>query len=186
MRSHKLVQLALALTSLLPAACATTRYSRGVVSAAPDGKARGGSSVEMGGLKVRVESLDYAKQGAEIPSLVLRFVFEPREIGYSFDPAQVTLRDANGRVVRQSTHVPGYRLVAPGSSFTIGFPVTLTKEARFELELGGLARGRARMATARFALARREGRSIDRMYWLEAIGVALAAPLAIASGAPLN
>jgi hypothetical protein len=36
----------------------------------------------------------------------------------------------------------------------------------------------ARLAPVTLRLSRHEGTSIDRMYWLEAIGVALTAPLA--------
>ena len=42
--------------------------------------------------------------------------------------------------------------------------------------LGGLARGQTRLAPVTLRLARHEGRSIDRVYWLEA----LLAPLAYA------
>jgi hypothetical protein len=185
MTTHKLSRLALCAACLLPAACATTSYSRGFVAAVPQGvkgKAGGSPSVEIDGLKVRIESLDYAKKGAEIPPLALRLVFEPRELGYSFDPGQVRLRKADGSILAPNVAESGYRLLAPGSSFTIGFDATLTQEARFELEFGGLARGRRRIDPVRLALARRTGRSYDRLYWLEAIGVILSAPLAAAGG----
>lgn len=192
MITPKIARLAFCAVSLLPSACATTHYSRGVVATVPPGvkgKAGGNAAIEISGLKVRVQSLDYAKKGEAIPRLALRLVFEPREIGYSFDPGQVSLRQADGSTLRPLAGESGYRLLAAGSAFTIDFDATLTPEARFELELAGLARGRERLDPVRLALARRAGTSIDRMYWLEAIGVAIAAPLALAGaamGAPVN
>lgn len=192
MTMHELARLAVAAACLLPAACATTSYSRGAVAAMPAGvKGKGGesASVEIQGLKVRIESRDYAKKGASIPPLALALVFEPRELGYSFDPSQVRLRATDGSMLRPAAYESGYRLLAPGSSFTLSFTATLDADVRFELELAGLARGRERLDPVRLTLARRNGRSIDRMYWLEAVGVAIMAPMAIAAGgigAPVN
>ena len=100
MTTRKPIRLALlGFACLLSAACATTSYSRSGVAAVPPGvKGQAGSnaSVEIEGLKVRLESLDYARREDPIPSFGLRLVFDPRELGYSFDPAQVVLRDESG------------------------------------------------------------------------------------------
>lgn len=185
MRS-KLARLAVvSAVCVLPTACATTRYTRSGIAALPPGaKGRTGSnaSIEVEGLKLRIETLDLAPRGTEIPPLALRLEFQPREIGYSFDPAQVTLRGADGTSFGPQVAEPGYRPLAPGSSYTVAFDVRLTAEMRLELELGGLARGPKRIDPVRVGLARRAGRSYDRLYWLEAIGFVLAAPVAIPGG----
>lgn len=203
MLSQKLIRLLVVSGAcLLPAACATTSYSRSGVATLPKGvkgKAGSNASVEIEGLKIRLESLDYAKRRAAIPSFALRLVFDPRELGYSFDPAQVVLRDASGAAWRPRVHGPGrfatgpwscsvavvedtsapsYHALAPGSCFELAFDVALGPDARLELALGGLARGRKRLAPVALPLARREGRSIDRVYWLEV----LLAPLALYGG----
>ncbi len=54
----------------------------------------------------------------------------------------------------------------------------MTPETEAELVLDGLARGPKRLAPVTLRLARRSGRSYDRLYWLEAIGYVLMAPLA--------
>jgi hypothetical protein len=69
------------LVGLLPAACATTRYTQsGVVALPPDVKGRPGSaaSLEIEGLKLRLETLDRAPQSQAIPPLGLRIVLRPR------------------------------------------------------------------------------------------------------------
>ncbi len=194
---RKLVRLAaLGGAVLASGACATTTYTRSGVASLPagvKGKTGANASVEIDGLKIRVESLDYATKEAAIPRLALRLVFDPRELGYSFDPAQVTLRKADGSTSKPQVYgpgwfvtsswtcsaaagAPGYQLLAPRTCFELAFDATLTADAPpLELELAGLARGPRRLDPVRLALARRGGRSIDRVYWLEV----LLAPLAL-------
>ena len=73
----------------------------------------------------------------------------------------------------------GYRLLHPGTQVDLVFDVVVTPETRADLVLGGLARGpeAARAGDAARSPAR-AGRSYDRLYWLEAIGTVLMAPLA--------
>jgi hypothetical protein len=168
---------------VLSCACATTRYTQSRIEAVPsEVKGRSGSraSVEVEGLKVRLESLDRTPVGEAIPRLALRAVFEPRELGYSFDPGQVVLRDGKGGEWRASGG--GYRTVHPGSYVDLEFDVAVTPETEAELVLDGLARGSKRLAPVTLRLARHPGRSYDRLYWLEAIGTVLMAPLAVAGG----
>lgn len=200
----KLVRLTvMSATCLLPAACATTSYTRSGVAALPPGakgKAGSDAALEIEGLRVRIESLDYAKKGeSALPSLALRLVFEPRELGYSFDPEQVRLRTVDGTTWRPRASGPGrfatgpwtctdmaspaegearYHVLAPGSCFDLAYDTVLGRDARVELSLGGLARGPRRIEPVSLTLARRSGRSIDRVYWLEV----LLAPLALAGG----
>jgi hypothetical protein len=203
MPSRKLIRLAILTGAcLLPAACATTSYSRSGVAAVPPGvKGKAGSSatLEIEGLKVRLESLDYARREATIPSYGLRLVFDPRELGYSFDPAQVVLRDASGVTWRPRVYGPGqfaagawsctgagvtsasapsYHPLAPGSCFELAFDMAVGPRQRLELSLSGLARGPRRLDAVTLPLVRRDGRSLDRVYWLEV----LLAPLALAGG----
>jgi hypothetical protein len=175
--------VAAVLLGLGSAACATTRYTQSaVVAVPPDVKGRAGSaaSLEIEGLKVRIEPLDRAPREQAIPSLSLRLVFEPPELGYSFDPGQVVLRSPDGREWRAAGG--GYQPVHPKSGFTVAFDASIPEGAAFDLVLTGLARGPKRLAPVAVRLARRAGRSYDRLYWLEAIGVAIMAPLAVAGG----
>jgi hypothetical protein len=166
---------------VLSSACATTRYTQSRIEAVPSevkGKPGAAASVEIEGLKVRIETLDRTPLQQGIPRLSLRLVFEPRELGYSFDPGQVVVRNAGGGEWRSLGGE--YRPVYPNASFDLAFDVAVTPETRIDLEVGGLARGEKRLAPVTFRLARRPGRSIDRMYWLEAIGYAILAPIAAA------
>jgi hypothetical protein len=168
------------LFGLLSAACATSRYTQSaVVELPPDVRGQPGSaaSLEIEGLKVRISSLDRAAESQAIPRLALRIVFDPPELGYSFDPGQVVLRRSDGGECR----APGgqYHPVYPQARFDLEFDATVPKEASVELVLGGLARGQKRLEPVTLRLVRRSGRSIDRVYWLEAIGYVLA-PLALA------
>jgi len=166
------------LVGLLPAACATTRYTQSRLQTGPpeaEGRGREAVSVEIEGIKVRVESLDRAPRGKAIPNLRLRLVFDPRELGYSFDPGQVVLRGPDGREWLGAAG--GYRPVYPKASVDLAFDVVVEPETRMELVLGGLARGKKPLGPVTLRLARHRGTSIDRLYWLEAIGYMLQAGL---------
>ena len=167
--------LALLACAVLSGACATTRYTQsGIGGDSPDGEGRSSSKacVDIEGLKLAIQTLDRTPEETPLRRLALRIEFEPRELGYSFDPGQVVLRTADGR----EWHAAGgrYLPVYPKAAFDIGFDVAVEPGADAELELGGLARGRTRLEPVRFRLVRRRGRSIDRMYWLEAIGYGMA------------
>jgi hypothetical protein len=125
-------------------------------------------------VKVRIETLDRVPRGGAAPLLSVRIAFEPRTLGYSFDPGQVVLRLSDGREFRPLSG--GYRALGRRSSVALVFDAAVESSA--ELIVGGLARGATRLEPVTLRMARHEGTSIDRMYWLEAIGVALAAPLA--------
>jgi hypothetical protein len=162
------------LAGALLSACATTRYTQtAVVALPPDAKGKPGAaaSLEIEGLNLSLECLDRAPQAEEIPSLALRIVFHPREIGYSFDPGQVTLRGDDGTEWRP----PGgrYYTVFPKAAFDLAFDAAVPTDTTFELVVGGLARGQKRLEPVTVRLARRAGRSIDRAYWLELLGILL-------------
>jgi hypothetical protein len=145
------------------------------------GHAGARTTLELGGVKLSIEGLDRAPRGHEAPSVSLRLVFEPGELGYSFDPGQVVLRTADGREWRSARQ--GYELIQPGSDFDLRFPVALEPKQEAELIVAGLARGAKPIEPVTLRVGRRAGTSIDRMYWLEAIGIALAAPFAVAGAA---
>jgi hypothetical protein len=166
-----------ALAGVLSTACATTRYTQSAVVAVPTGvKGEAGStaSIEIDGLKLRIEPLDRAPRDQAIPSLRLRIVFDPRELGYSFDPGQVVLRSADGKEWRANGS--GYRPLSPKATFELGFDAAVEQASTFDLVLAGLARGQRRLEPVTLRLARRKGISYDRLYWLEAIGVLLTYP----------
>jgi hypothetical protein len=129
--------------------------------------------LEIEGLRLAIHVLDRTPEPEAPRRLTLRLVFEPNELGYSFDPGQVLLRTADGR----EWHATGgeYLPLYPKAGFTLAFEAAVEPETQAELMLGGLARGAKRIEPMTFRLARRRGRSIDRVYWLEAI----AAPLAL-------
>ena len=164
---------------LTPAGCATSHYTQSRIQTVPQGvKGHAGAraSLELGGVKMSIEGLDRAPRGQEAPLVSLRFVFEPGELGYSFDPGQVLLRTADGREWRSTRQ--GYELIQPGSEFDLRFAVALEPKQEAELVVAGLARGSKPLEPVTLRLGRRDGTSIERLYWLEAIGVALTAPLA--------
>lgn len=90
------------------------------------------------------------------------------------------LRAADGREWRASQ--AGYRLLFPGDSLTLEFDAAVEPGPAMDLVLRGLFRGPKPLAPVTLRLARHDGRSYDRLYWLEAIGVVLTAPLALAGG----
>jgi hypothetical protein len=165
-------------TSVLSAGCATTRYTQSRI-APPEAKGRGAeaATLEIEGVKVRVESRDRAPRERGTPNLAVRLVFEPDALGYSFDPGQVVLRDADGRTWLAPTG--GYQHLYTKASFDLTFDAAIEPGKRMDLVLGGLARGTKRIDPVTLRLARGEGRSYDRLYWLEAIGHAVLVPLAI-------
>jgi hypothetical protein len=177
MSIRRIVRLGLvSAIGLLASACATTHFTRSGFRSVPPGvkgKAGAAASLALEGLKLRVESLDEAAKGQALPRLALRIAFEPRELGYSFDPSQVSVRALDGTSFRplalpESRHLA----LAPGSSFDLAFDVTVTNEAELELKIAGLARGRKPLEALRLPLARRKGSRITRVYWLEALAYA--------------
>lgn len=180
-RSRLARSLVLAAASVLSGACATTRYTQSRI-ASPDAPGRGGhaAAFEVGGVRVRVESRDRAARGERAPGFAVRLVFEPDALGYSFDPGQVVLRDADGRV--SPTGARGYQPLHPKAAFDLHFDGAVEPGRGAELVVGGLARGTKRLEPVTLRLARADGRSYDRLYWLEAIGFVLTAPLALAGG----
>lgn len=157
-RTRAVRLLGLVVACALSGACATTRYTQSRVTALPPGAkgATGGAaSLQLDDdLRVRIEPLDRAMRGSEVPNLGLRVAFEPRVLGYSFDPGQVVLRTVDGREWR----APGgeYRPILDGASFDVAFPAPVRPGEAAELEIGGLARGPQRLAPVRLRLARRD------------------------------
>ncbi len=171
--------LALLAACVLSGACATTRYTQSRIEALPPGVAgRSGStaSVEIEGVKLTIVVRDRTPDEEAIRCLALWIVFDPDELGYSFDPGQVVLRTADGRQWRGAEG--GYVPLSPGATFDIVFGAPVEPEAPAELVIGGLARGTTPIEPVSVVLARHKGRSIDRVYWLEAIGAILAGPYA--------
>ena len=162
--------LAAVVAGLLSGACATTRYTQSGFAAGPGaGQTPPGSTaaLEVEGLRLRLATLDRAPRGKALPPLALRVAFEPRELGYSFDPGQVVLRGPDGQEWRPSggQYVP----LAPGDSFDLVFDAAVPAGATCELVIDGLARGPRPLPPVRLRLARREGRSIDKADLVETL-----------------
>jgi len=172
---------------VLSGACATTRYTQsGIGAVSPEGEGRSGSKacVEVEGLKLSIQTLDRTPEKTALRRLALRIEFEPRELGYSFDPGQVVLRTADGREWRATggRYLPVY----PKAAFDIAFDVAVEPGSDVVLVLGGLARGTKRLDPVSFGLSRQRGTSIDRMYWLEAVAIVALTPLAVAGAFPVG
>jgi hypothetical protein len=164
------------LVGIASTACATTRYTQSAVVAIPPevkGKAGSAPSLQVEGVKLRIEPLDRAPRDQATPPLRLRIVFDPPELGYSFDPGQVVLRSADGR--EWHANGGGYQPLSPKASVDVGFDAVVEPETTFDLVLDGLARGQRRLEPVTLRLARRKGISYDRLYWLEAIEVLMSA-----------
>lgn len=160
---------------VLAGACATTRYTQSGIDALPprvEGRTGSTAAAEIEGLKLRIRTLDRTPEQEAVRRLALQIEFEPRELGYSFDPGQVLVRTPDGREWR--ARGGRYHPLFPKATFDLWFDVTVEPGARVELVLGGLARGSKRLEPVSFGLSRQRGTSIDRMYWLEAVGYAMA------------
>lgn len=161
--------------------CATKRYAGSSVVSLPaglQGKVGGRkASLEIEGLKVRIEAAGQEAEAGENPRVSLQLRFDPQELGYSFDPARVVVRGGEGREWRPE--VPsGYRPLVPGSTFGLSFDVETAPASRLSLVLDGLARGAKRLEPVVLPIGPRTWSSIERVYWLEI----LLAPLALAGG----
>lgn len=124
-------------------------------------------TLEVESVKISILSLDVAPECEPAPRLALRLVFEPREIGYSFDPGQVVLRGPDGaerhprvrgpgqldRSMQScqgngddlSEGEPGYSFLFPKMCFDLSFGAVVEFATRSELTLAGLARGKRRL-----------------------------------------
>jgi len=174
------VTLGLVAGALL-AGCATKRYDGTSVLSLPSGlQGRVGgrsASFALDGLKVRLEAAGQEAGPARRPRVSLAIRFDPRELGYSFDPAQVVVRDPEGQTwPAQATG--GYRPLAPGSTFGLSFAVEAAPESRLTLVIDGLARGSRRLDPVALPIGPRRWSTIERIYWLEA----LLMPLTLAGG----
>ena len=166
--------MAILAACVLSGACATSRYTESRIEAVPPeikGRAGSRAAIEVEGLKLAIHVLDRTPEQEAIRCLTLRITCDPHELGYSFDPGQVVLRTADGRERRATGG--GYLPLYPEATFDLAFDIAVEPETGVELVLGGLARGTKRLEPVTLRLSRRSGRSVDRMYWLEAVVVAL-------------
>jgi hypothetical protein len=87
--------------------------------------------------------------------------------------SQVVLRAADGKEWRGGAR--GYQPLYPNTQFDLAFDAAVGPEERMDLVIEGLARGTKRLEPVTLHLARHSGTSIDRLYWLEAVGYFLEA-----------
>jgi hypothetical protein len=178
-RVRSVSSLALLAACVLSGACATTRYTQSRIEALPTdvaGRTGSNASVEIEGVKLTILVQDRTPEEETIRCLALSIVFDPDELGYSFDPGRVVLQTADGRQWRGAES--GYVPLFPGATFDLVFGAPVEPGAPAELVIGGLARGITPIEPVSVVLARHKGRSIDRVYWLEAIAILLAGPYA--------
>ncbi len=171
--------LALLAAVVLSSACATTRYTQSRIEALPvgvEGRTGSNASIEIEGVTLAIHVLDRTLEDEATRRLALRIVAEPEELGYSFDPGQVVLRTADGREWRGAES--GYVPLSPGATFNFFFAARVEPDTAAELVLGGLARGSTPLEPVSVAMGRRKGRSIDRVYWLEGLGMLFLGPYA--------
>jgi hypothetical protein len=176
--------------AVLLSGCSTAGYSGSRIEMpAADGKARGGTtlSFQIDALKVSIHGGDVTREGGTVPRLRLLLVFEPPEIGYSFDPSQVVLRSAEGQEWRPRAWGPGlldgktptcsapqlgeadssYHFLSPKTCFGLAFDLTIEADTRVDLVLGGLARGRRALDPVTLRISRKSWRSIEHIWPLE-------------------
>lgn len=175
--------------------CTTAGYSATKIDPLPTG-VRGrvsgtAASFEIERLKIALYGGDTAEEGKAIPPLRLRLVFEPPEIGYSFDPGQVLLRGAVGAEWRPRILGPGlvdeggggpcrvvgsaadvsletsYQFLTARTCFELGFDLTVQPDVPLELVLDGFARGQKRLPPLTLRIQRRSWRSIEHIWPLE-------------------
>jgi len=194
----------LSLAAALSLACSTAGYHASAFAPpsppAKEGRFATAAALEVDGLKIRIDSADVAREGEAAPPLALRLTFEPREIGYSFDPGQVLLRSGDGAAQwHPRVFGPGlldtrrgicgaaspaerppeehrYYLLSPKTCFDLAFDVTVGSDVRLQLALGGLALGQKRLEPVDLSVRRRSWRAIERLYWLEVLMLPLAVP----------
>lgn len=184
MKSTRAVRLlTLVACGLLSGACATAHYTQSRIATEATDRATTHARFRVQGLKVAIETLDRTPEETPSRDLGLRVVLEPDELGYSFDPGQVVLRNAEGREWRAWKH--GYHPIHSETSFDLHFDAAVEPDARLELVVGGLARGPHRLPPATFRVALGHGRSYRGAPWLEKVGLvvgyAIIIPIGVAS-----
>jgi hypothetical protein len=149
---------------------------------ADDLERRGASrlTVDVEDVTITIETLDRAPRDGEIPSLALRISFEPQVIAYTFDPSHVVLRFPGDEPRRARNIDAEPEPLLPGSTYSFVFDTPLRQEAEAEVEIGGLARGARTLDAFVLRLRRESDTSIERMYWLEAIGYVVGGILGLA------
>lgn len=180
---HRSLRLTFALAVLLPACRTTTRSVTGLAPTTPGDRspARVAASVRLSldeHLRAEVRATDAAPAGEAAPALGLAVVFEPKVLGYSFNAAQLVLRDGRGGEWRPTAAsagrmrhgscesasnagdpLGGYVPVAPGSCVQVAFDRAVSDGERLELVVAGAAVGRRRLEPVTVALARTEQKS---------------------------
>jgi hypothetical protein len=179
----------------MAAGCTTVAYNgAGIQTTAEAARRAGGThaSFAVEGLRIEVRSGDVAREGEPVPPLSLLLVFDPPEIGYSFDPGQVDLRAEDGTAHRPRVRgpgllgsyecrvtlpaadaPPGYHLLSPHTCFELAFDLAVAPGSRADLVLGGLALGSRRLDSPTLHLSRRHWRQIEHVWPLEILAVLL-------------
>jgi hypothetical protein len=161
MRATRLLVPALAAV-LLPACTTTTSRVTGLAPAAGPSSRQPDRAVWLSfddGLRATLRASDTSAPGEAAPAFCLEIEFQAKVLGYSFDPAQVELRDGNGGAWRPIGEAGGYQPLVRGSRFTVQFERPVLDGERLELVVAGAAVGARRLEPVTLALSRVERRS---------------------------
>lgn len=169
MRATRLLVPAALATVLLAACSTTTSRVTGLAPAAGTSSREAGGALWLSlddGLRAAMRATDASAPGEAAPAFRLEIEFRPKVLGYSFDPAQVVLRDGLGGEWRPIGQPGGYQPLVRGARLTVQFERPVKDGERLELVLAGAAVGSRRLEPVTVALAR-----IDRTSHKAAPGV---------------
>lgn len=161
MRVTRLLAPVLA-TVLLPACSTTTSRVTGLAPAAGPSSRPSDRAVWLrldDGLRAALRATDASPAGEAAPALSLEVELQPKVLGYSFDPAQVVLRDDRGGEWRPIGGPGAYQPLVHGSRFTVQFDRPVRDGERLELVVAGAAVGARRLEPVSVALTRIERKS---------------------------
>lgn len=152
-----------ALAAVLLSACTTTTSRvTGLVPAAGPSSRQADRAVWLSfddGLRAVLRASDTSAPGEAAPAFRLEIEFQTKILGYSFDPAQVELRDDRGGEWRPVGGPGAYQPLVHGSRFTVQFDRPVRDGEPLELVVAGAAVGARRLEPVSVALTRIERKS---------------------------
>jgi hypothetical protein len=162
MRATRLLVPAVLAAVLLSACSTTTSRVTGLAPAAGQSPRQAERAVWLSldaGLRAGLRATDTSAPGEAAPDFRLEIEFQPKALGYSFDPAQLALRDGRGGEWRPVGEPGTYQPLVRGSRFTVQFERPVPDGERLELVVAGAAVGSRRLEPVSVALSRIESKS---------------------------
>jgi hypothetical protein len=154
--TRSLVPAALAVV-LLSACSTTTSRVTGLAPAAGQSSRPADRALWLsldGGLRAALRATDASAPGEAAPAFRLEIEFQPKVLGYSFDAAQVELRDGRGGAWRPIGQPGGYQPLVGGARLTVQFERPVKDGEGLELVIAGAALGSRRLEPVTVALSR--------------------------------